>query len=102
MKTLMIVTRSSMISTLEDFLREIGINAYTLLNKVEGKGVTGKVPGAFTMYSDFNCMIFAIIPSDQVDRVVSAFKAFHAARVEASHGQPVSFKLFSLPCEEII
>ncbi len=54
MKTLMIVARSSMISTLEDFLHEIDFNAYSLLSKVEGKGVTGKVPGPFMMYSDVN------------------------------------------------
>jgi predicted nucleotidyltransferase len=54
------------------------------------------------MYSDVNTMIFAVVPSDQVDRAVSAFKAFHAERVRATHGQPVPFKLFSFPCEEII
>jgi nitrogen regulatory protein PII len=102
MKMLIIVTRSSMVSTVEEFLLDIGINAYSLLNKVEGKGATGKVPGPFTMYSDVNTMIFAVVPSDQVDRAVSAFKAFHAERVKATHGQPVPFKLFSSPCEEII
>jgi nitrogen regulatory protein PII len=102
MKMLIIVTRSSMVSTVEEFLLDIGINAYSLLNKVEGKGATGKVPGPFTMYSDVNTMIFAVVPSDQVDRSVSAFKAFHAERVKATHGQPVPFKLFSSPCEEII
>ena len=102
MKTLMIVTRSSMISTVEEFLHDIGINGYSLINKVEGKGATGKVPGPFTMYADLNTMIFAVVPSDQIDRAVSALKAFHAERVKATHGQPVPFKLFSFPCEEII
>jgi nitrogen regulatory protein PII len=102
MKMLMMVTRSSMISTVEDYLHDIGINAYSLLKNVEGKGATGKVPGPFTMYSDVNTMIFAFVPSDQVDRAVSAIKAFHAKRVKATHGQPVPFKLFFFPCEEII
>ncbi len=98
----MIVTRSSTISTLVDLLHSVGINAYSLLNKVEGKGETGKVPGAFGMYPDFNAIIFSVVPSEQVDLAVSAFKAFRAARVNAAQGQPLPFKLFSFPCEEII
>jgi len=47
MKTLMIVARDSMVTELEELLQKNGINAYSVINKVEGKGETGKV-GAFS------------------------------------------------------
>lgn len=103
MITLMIVARASMMSELEKLLHDNGINAYSLLNKVLGKGQTGKVDASFNLgYTGFNLMILAVLPSDQADRVVSALKAFHAARVKGAHGEPIAFKLFSFPCEELI
>lgn len=104
MKALMIVARDSMVSGLEKLLDDNGINAYSMLNKVGGKGKTGKVYESFfyTGYVGFNLMILAVLPSDQADRAVSTFKAFHAARIKDAHGEPIPFKLFSFPCEELI
>ena len=69
MKTLMIVARDSMLTELEDLLHKNGINAYSVINKVEGSGKTGKV-GAFhhsvyTGSTHFNLMILAVLESDQ-------------------------------------
>ena len=104
MKTLMIVARDSMMSELEELLHDNGINAYSIINKVLGTGKTGKVYESFfdVGYTSFNLMILAVLPSDQVDRAVSALKAFHAARVKGAHGEPIPFKLFSFHCEELI
>jgi nitrogen regulatory protein PII len=104
MKTLMIVARDSRLHELEEILHDNGVNAYSLLNKVMGKGRTGKVYESLfhTGYTGFNLMILAVLPSDQAERVVSALKAFHAARVKDAHGEPIAFKLFSFPCEELI
>jgi nitrogen regulatory protein PII len=104
MKTLMIVARDSMMSELEKLLHDNGVNAYSIINKVVGKGRTGEVYESFfdTGYTGFNLIILAVLPSDQVDRVVSALKAFHAARVKSAHGELIPFKLFSFPCEELI
>jgi len=104
MKTLMIVARDSMMNELEKLLHDNGINAYSILNKVMGKGRTGKVYESFfsTSYTGFNLMILAVLPSDQVERIVSALKAFHATRVKGAHGEPIPFKLFSFPCEELM
>jgi nitrogen regulatory protein PII len=103
MITLMIVARASMMSEVEKLLHDNGINAYSLINKVLGKGQTGKVEAFFHPgYTGFNLMILAVLPSDQADRIVSALKAFHAARVKGAHGEPIAFKLFSFPCEELI
>jgi len=101
MKTLIIVARYSMLGELEELLRDHGINAYTIFRNVTGKGVTGRVLGTF-MQPDINCIILAVLPSDQVDRVVSALKAVHVARAKAAHGQPLPLKVFSFPCEEHI
>lgn len=104
MKTLMIVARDSMMSELEKLLHDNGTNAYSIINKVVGTGRTGKASESFfdTGYSGSNLMILAVLPSDQVDRVVSALKAFHAVRVKGAHGEPIPFKLFSFPCEELL
>ena len=104
MKTLMIVARAYMMSELERLLNDNGITAYSIINKVLGKGKTGKVHESMfdTGHTGFNLMIFAVLPSDHADRAVSALKVFHGAQVKGSHGEPIPFKLFSFPCEELI
>jgi hypothetical protein len=89
MKTLIIVSRDSMLGELEELLRENGINAYTILSNVQGKGVTGRVQGTFYQPD-----------IDQADKAVSALKALHAARSLSGHGQPIPLKVFTFPCEE--
>jgi hypothetical protein len=101
MKTLMMVFRASMISEMEQLLQQNGITAYTLFNNVEGKGETGSVVGSF-FYPGVNSIVLAVLPSDRAERVVSALKAFHEARVKAAKGQAIPFKLFAFPCEELI
>jgi nitrogen regulatory protein PII len=102
MKALMIVARDSMMGELESLLHDTGINAYSIINKVLGKGKTGEAHELFldTGYRGYNLMIFAILPSDKIDRAINALKAFHSARVEGAHGKTIPFKLFSFPCEE--
>lgn len=104
MTTLMIVARDSMMSQIEELLHDDGINAYSIINKVLGKGKSGKVHESFfdLGYTSFNLMILAVLPSDQADRAVSTLKAFHAARVQGAHGELIPFKLFAFPCEELI
>lgn len=101
MKTLMIVARDSMVNELEKLLHDTGVNAYSLLNKVEGKGKTGKVHESFE-YPGFNLMILAVLPSEQVAIVVRAIKALLTERVKAGSGQPIPLKVFSFPCEELV
>ena len=106
MKTLMIVARDSMKTELEMLLHDNGINGYSIINKVEGKGKTGRVGSfshdVYTGSTHFNLMILAVIPSDQVDRAIGALKAFHAARVKGAHGEALPLKLFAFPCDELI
>lgn len=99
MKILIIVARDSMLSGLEELLRDNGISAYTIIRNVMGKGLSGRVYGSF-LQPDINSIIFSVLPSNQADRAVSAFTAIHTARVLATHGQPVPLKVFTFPCEE--
>ena len=102
MKTLIIVARDSMLSDLEELLQRNGVTAYTILNNVMGKGVTGRMYGTF-LNPDINAIIFAVLPSGQADRAVSALKTLHVGRKEASHDdKPIPLKVFSFPCEEHI
>lgn len=100
MTTLIIVARDSMLSDLEEFLHRNGVKAYTILNNVMGKGVTGKVYGTF-LNPSINTIIFAVLPSDEADKTISALKTLHAERKDATHGQqPIPLKVFSFPCQE--
>ncbi|MGH7182923.1 MAG: P-II family nitrogen regulator [Nitrospiraceae bacterium] len=93
----MIVARDSMLSELEERLRDNGISAYTIINDVMGKGLTGRLHGTF-LQPDTNSIIFSVLPSDQAERAVSALRALH--KDLTAHGHPVSLKVFTLPCEE--
>jgi len=97
MKMLMIVARDSMLSELEELLRENGISGYTIIKNAMGKGLTGRVYGDF-LQPQINSIIFSVLPSDQAERVVSALTARH--KNLTTHGHPVSLKVFTLPCEE--
>jgi len=93
MKMLMIVARESMLEELEKVL---------IFNKVAGKGRSGKVYQSF-LYPETNVVINAVLPSDPiVDKAVSALKTLQTERVKGSYGQPIPFKVFSFPCEELI
>lgn len=101
MKTLMIVAPDSMVNELEKLLHDTGVNAYSLLNRVEGTGKTGKVHESF-QHPSFNLMILAVLPSDQAAIVVRAVNALLTIHVKAGSGQPIPLKVFSFPCEELI
>ena len=102
MKTLIIVARDSMLSDLERLLESTGVRAYTILSNVMGKGVTGRMYGTF-LNPDINAIIFAVLPTDQADKAVSALKIFHATHKNLSHDdKPIPLKVFSFPCEEEI
>jgi hypothetical protein len=101
MVTLMIVFRASMADDLDEVLRKSGLTAYTLIKNAEGKGVTGNAIGSF-FYPGTNSIILAILPPDQAERTTSALKEFHTWRLQATHGQPIAFRLFSWPCEVLI
>lgn len=101
MTTLMLVFRGSMIVEVEELLKKNGVNAYTILNKAEGKGVTGNVIRSF-FYPGTNSVIFSVLVPCQAEEVINALKMYHAARVKAAHGEAIPLKLFTFPCEELI
>lgn len=100
MTILIIVARDSMVSDLEEFLHKIGIEAYTILRNVMGKGFTGKVYGTF-LNPDINAIIFAVLPDAQATVAISALRSIHEQRKEAAHDDyPVHLKVFSFPCND--
>lgn len=101
MKMLMIVIRESMLEEIEALLRNHGITTYTIFNKVAGKGKTGMAYQTF-LHHESNAVILAVLPADQIDRAVGELKALQATRGKASQARPLSIKVFSLPCEELI
>jgi len=98
MKMLIIVARESMLNELEELLRDNGINAYTIVSNVKGKGITGRVHGTF-YHPDINSIIFSVLSSELAEKAVGALTALHA-RCLTSYGQPIPLKVFTFPCEE--
>lgn len=97
---LIIVARKAMLGTLEELLHKNGVNAYTILSNVMGKGVTGRVYGTF-LHPELNSIIFSVLPPELADRTVSALKSLHAGRTKASDNErAIPLKVFSFPCEE--
>lgn len=101
MKMLMMIGPDSMKADFLDFLMVNGVTAYTQLSKVEGTGKTGKALDSF-FYDGCNVLIIAVLSPDQADRVVGSIKAFTAKRLQASYGDPIPFRVFALPCEQIV
>jgi nitrogen regulatory protein PII len=100
MKILIIVARDSMLNDLEHVLHNNGVNAYTVLKDVIGKGVTGSVLGTF-LHPEINTIIFSVLPPDLADRAVSALKRLPAERTKDSgDARTIPLKVFSFPCEE--
>lgn len=99
MKTLIIIARDSMIEELKALLHDYGITAYSILHNVEGTGLTGTVSGTF-FNPGINCIILAILSSDQADRAIHTLQELHDARMKAPRGQATPLKVFSFPCEE--
>lgn len=100
MRILIIVARESMLGTLEELLHKNGVDAYTILSNVMGKGVTGRVYGTF-LNPDINTIIFSVLPPDLADRAVSALQGLHAERKKSfDDDRDIPLKVFSFPCEE--
>ncbi|MBL8036017.1 MAG: hypothetical protein JNN16_00800 [Nitrospira sp.] len=102
MRILIIVARTSMLGTVEELLHTNGVNAYTILNNVMGKGLTGRVYGSF-LHPDINAIIFSVLPPDQADRAVDALKTLQAGRKVGSQvAAPIPLKIFAFPCDECV
>jgi nitrogen regulatory protein PII len=99
MKGLIIVARESMLGELEEFLHTHGIDGYTILNNVMGKGISGRVEGAF-LRPDINSMIFSVLPSDQAERAINGLTALNATLKKATREQSTTLKVFTFSCEE--
>jgi nitrogen regulatory protein PII len=99
MKGLIIVARESMLGELEELLHTYGIDGYTILNNVMGKGISGRVEGTF-LHPDINSMILAVLPSNEAETAVNGLMALQATREKATQGQPTTLKVFTFSCEE--
>lgn len=102
MKTLIIVARDSMLTDLEHVLHRNGVQAYTILKTVIGKGVTGSGLGTF-LHPEINTIISSVLPADLADRAVTALKSLHAEQKKGIGGdRAIPLKVFSFLCEEHI
>jgi nitrogen regulatory protein PII len=101
MKMLMMIFRASLEGEVLELLEELGVKAFTELQRVGGAGETGSALDSYD-WPGVNTMIFAAMVEDQADRVVQRFKAYRDQRVQEQEGLKLPFRVFVLPCLQVV
>ena len=101
MKMLMIVFRESMIEQVHALLKEHGVNAFTELHNVAGKGKTGATV-QFFLTPGANSMILAAVSDQLASRLIDGFTRFRAEHDKRREGEAFSLHIFVLACEQAL
>lgn len=101
MKMLLMIFRESLEGEVLELLEELGVSAFTELHKLGGKGETGSALDSYD-WPGVNTMILAAMVEDQADRVLQRLKAYLDQRVREQHGVKVPFRVFVLPCLQVV
>ncbi len=96
MKMLLLVYRHYLETDVQALLRKLDVKGFTESPRIYGAGETGTADGSL-MNPSYNSMIFTVMPDDQIDRVVAAFKELVKNHKEGS-GRPAPLRAFILPC----
>jgi len=101
MKMLLMVFRESLEGEVLKLLEELGVKAFTELHRVGGTGEAGSALGSYD-WPGVNTMIFAAMVEDQADRVVQRLKVYRDQRVQEQAGLKLPFRVFVLPCLQVV
>jgi nitrogen regulatory protein PII len=99
MKMLLIVFRESMVEQIHALLKEFGVNAFTELHNVGGKGETGHTLH-FSLSADANRMILVAVADQAAYRLIDGFTRYRAEHVKGDETFPLH--VFVLPCEQVV
>ena len=101
MKMLLIVFRDSLEDEMLVVLKELGVKAFTELQKVGGTGETGAAFHSFTS-PGANSMILTALPKDHAERVVSGLQSFRDQLAKQQKGAKIPMRVFVLPCLQVV
>ena len=98
---LMIVSRSSLLDDLLRVLAELGVNASTHLPEVHGRGEAGSALGTFA-HPGSNSVVLAAVDDTAAERVGAELRAFHDRTAARQRGAQIPFRVFVLPCTQVV
>ncbi len=72
MKAVLLIYNQSVAEQIKYLLERLGVNAYTMLDTVKGKGKVGDPRLGTHTWPELNSAILTVIPDDQLDKVMTA------------------------------
>jgi len=100
MKMLTIVCREKLEGEVLALFKDLGIEEYTVMSGLGGKGQTGAV--SEHSWTDRNMLFMVALGDHLLAPLVTAVKQLHARLLEAHLGKNVPLKIFLQSCEVIV
>jgi nitrogen regulatory protein PII len=72
MKAVLLIYNQSVAEQIKYLLERLGINAYTMLDTVKGKGQIGNPRFGTHTWPELNSAILTVVPDNQLDNIMSA------------------------------
>ncbi len=101
MKMLVIVFRESLVEQVHALLNEYEVSAFSELQNVTGKGVTGST-SQFFLAPTTNRMILAAVADQLAYRLIDAFTRFRLEQEAAKGDSLFPLHVFVMPCEQAV
>lgn len=96
----LVVYRYYLEEKIQALLAGLGVTTFSEAPKLLGVGEAGKVQDTH-IWPGHNSCIFAVLPDQEIDRLVRAFNEF-SKKHEEEIGKPAPLRAFLLPCEQVV
>jgi hypothetical protein len=105
MKMLHIVCGKRFEDEIIAMFKDLGLNGYTVISGVGGRGVTGTVPTSHSLSSQGTNTLFLVAlgyEASFLPRIVSSLKELRAKHIQGHDDREIPLKVFLQPCEIIM
>lgn len=82
-------------------MKESNVRAFTETSNLAGTEETGAVFNSFE-WPGAKSMTLTAVEEEDTERVIEGLKAFRDRLVQWQHGAKIPFRVFTLPCEQMI
>lgn len=100
MKMVTIICRERLQNSVVKLLMEVGVNGYTVMSGLGGRGKTGAV--SEHNWTDRNVSFVVAVDEHHVNSLTDAVKQLYARLLEKQSGEEVPIKVFLQPCEVVL
>ncbi|WP_455377147.1 P-II family nitrogen regulator [Petrachloros mirabilis] len=100
MKMVTIICREKMQDLVVKLLMEVGVQGYTVMSGLGGRGKTGAVSAH--NWTDRNVSFVVAVEDHHVPSLTDAVKQLYAKLREKQSGEEVPIKVFVQPCEVVL